>query len=205
MFSHCGYRKHAFRIPNFIRWGENNDCVCRCPVRGRGEVFFLFFSLQMLSYESFRSFRICFFWAVPEEYWSFWILEIVFGGCALWMHIALPFQSVGVTGMHSMRAWQLILLQYLDQSYVFIMECSSALDLEIIEYSYALVSSHWDSKILLCHLLCSSQDTTWAFLYEQCPGFSQFQTMTVPGIIPSSSKQLAYRNVESKCVLRPHL
>lgn len=75
------------------------------------------------------------------------------------MHIALPFQSVGVIGMHSMRAWQLTLLQCLDQTYVFILECSSVLDLEIIEYSYVLASSHWDSKILLGHLLCSSQDT----------------------------------------------
>lgn len=121
------------------------------------------------------------------------------------MHIVLPFQSVGVTGMYSMRAWQLTLLQYFDQSYVFILECNSALDLEIREYSYALVYSHWDSKILLCHLLCSSQDTTRVFLYLQCPGCSQFQTMTVSGVIHSSSKKLAYRNVESKCVLRPRL
>lgn len=121
------------------------------------------------------------------------------------MHTALLFQSVGVIGMHGMRAWQLTLLPYLDQSYVFRLECSSALDLEVIEYSYALFPSHWDSKILLCHLSCSTQDTTLAFLYRLCPGCSQFQTMTVSGVIHSSSKQLAYRNVESKCVLRPHL
>lgn len=107
--------------------------------------------------------------------------------------------------MHGMRAWQLTLLEYLDQSYVFRLECSSAMDLEIIEYSYALISSHWDSKILLCHLSCSCQDTTLAFLYRQCPGSSQSQTMPVSAAFHSSSKQLAYRNVESKCVLRPHL
>lgn len=121
------------------------------------------------------------------------------------MHTALPFQSVGVIGMHGMRAWQLTLLQYLDQSYVFRLECSSALDLEVTEYSYPLFPSHWDSKILLCHLSCSTQDTTLALLHRLCPGSSQFQTMTVSGVIHSSSKQLAYRNVESKHVLRPHL
>lgn len=107
--------------------------------------------------------------------------------------------------MQGMRAWQLTLLEYLDQSYVFIVECSSALDLEILEYSYALVSSHWDSRILLCHLLCSSQDTTLTFLYQQCPGSSQIQTMPVSAVLHSSSKQLTYRNVESKCVLRAPL
>lgn len=87
--------------------------------------------------------------------------------------------------MHGMRAWQLTLLQYLDQSYVFTLECSSALDLEITEYSYVLVSSRWDSKILLCHLLCFSLHITLAFLYRQCLGCSQFQTMAVSGIIHS--------------------
>lgn len=136
-------------------------------------------------------FFFLFFFPANAFIWSFslsesvssglflWILEIVVGGCASWMHTALPFQSVGVIGMHGMGAWQLTLLQYLDQSYVFRLECSSALDLEVIEYSYALFPSHWDSKILLCHLSCSTQVTTLAFLYRLCPGCSQFQTMTV--------------------------
>lgn len=161
--------------------------------------FFIFFPCKCFEYESL---------SLSESVSSglfLWILEVVVGGCAFWMHTALPFQSVGVMGMHSMRAWQLTLLQYLDQSYVFRLECSSALDLEVTECSYALVSSLRDSKILLCHLPCFSQDTTLAFLYPLWPGCSQFQTVTVSDVIHSSSKQLAYRNVESKCVLRPHL